>query len=699
MINRWAIGLIAALICFLFSALPQNVYGGVILRFGNPGSFATKAGKGSFVFGVATSPSQIEEQPEGLPLTDFAKWAMPPPEGLGLAEDPIGDGVLGLQNFEEDLARLKDLNVDVYRLGLEWARIEPRRDVIDWDAVKRYREILENLVDAGIKPVLTVHHFSSPLWISDPEDPEGNAPGQLGGLDDLDDRLSIVEEFAEHAAFLAAEFGHLVDDYATFNEPAVALLASQYLFGTWPPNISDLDSFMQAFRTMADAHAAMYDELKAHDEHDVDGDGLNATVGITIATGDYVPVDPDNIIHRLTAEFFGRLSQTDVVRFFIEGFFDANLNTFKDSGEEVSNYINPDGSPKIDWMGVQHYFRIPIRLETTLGLPLNLLIPSPGELCLDACPEPAHPSFYDAWNRHVFALDINPETGKSEFNTLLRVLRRIHLQVPNLPLIITENGLYTNNPIRRAQLLVRTLEQVHRAVQEGIDVRGYIHWSLMDNWEWGSYTPKFGLYQVDRTSPNFDRAPNIAVRVYTKIAKRRYIRDSKILKKRRLSPLAQEYSDVSGYVWYDLNGDGIRNRREPGVVDVVVRLYNEDGTPIMANSIASSIDVELGIVPQELLMLFDRPVETITDRKGYFIFDGRKPGDFAVGLYAFDGLNKGEYLVQFEIPDGYRFTVPNRGPDSRDSDVVSDTVIGEAAPIQIKTQGKNFGKVGAGLVQ
>jgi beta-glucosidase/6-phospho-beta-glucosidase/beta-galactosidase len=97
-----------------------------------------------------------------------------------------------------------------------------------------------------------------------------------------------VEEFAEHAAFLAEQYGHLVDDYATFNEPAVALLANQYLYGTWPPNISDLDSFMQAFRTMADAHAAMYDGLKAYDEHDADGDGLNATVGITIATGDYV---------------------------------------------------------------------------------------------------------------------------------------------------------------------------------------------------------------------------------------------------------------------------------------------------------------------------------------------------------------------------------------------------------------------------
>jgi beta-glucosidase len=558
---------------------------------------------------------------------------------------------------------------------------------------------LENLVNAGIKPVLTVHHFTSPLWISDPEDPEGNAPGQLGGLDDLDDRLSIVGEFAEHAAFLAAEFGHLVDDYATFNEPAVALLASQYLFGTWPPNISDLDSFMQAFRTMADAHAAMYDGIKAYDECDADGDGLNATVGITIATGDYVPVNPNNIIHWLTAEFFARLSQTDVVRFFIEGFFDANLNTIKDPGEEVSDYINPDGRPKIDWMGVQHYFRMPIRLETNLGLPLNLLIPSPGELCLDACPEPAHPSFYDAWNRHVFALDINPVTGKSEYNTLLRILRRIHLQVPDLPLIITENGLYTNNPVRRAQLLVRTLEQVHRAIQEGIDVRGYIHWSLMDNWEWGSYTPKFGLYQIDRSSPNFDRVTNIAVRIYAKIAKRRFIRNSKVLKKRRRGPLANEYSDVSGYVWYDLNGDGIRNRREPGAEGIVVRLFNEDGTPIMTNSIANSVDVEMGLVPQVLLVLFDRPLETKTDRKGYFIFDGRKPGDFAVGLYAFDGLNKGEYLVQFEIPDGYQFTVPNRGRDSRDSDVVSDTVIGEAAPIQLKTQGKNFGKVGAGLVQ
>lgn len=697
--NKWAVRLIAGLFCSVFSAIPFSTFGSDILRFGNPGSFAAETGKGSFVFGVATAPSQIEEQPQGMPLTDFAKWAMPPPEGLGLAENPIGEGVLGLQKFEEDLERLKLLKVDVYRLGVEWGRIEPYRDMINYEAVERYREILEKLVNAGIKPVLTIHHFTSPLWISDPADPEGNHANQLGGLDDEEDRTIIVEEFAEHAAFLAAEFGHLVDDYATFNEPAVALLANQYLFGTWPPNISDLNCFMSAFRTMADAHAAMYDALKANDNHDADGDGWNATVGITIATGDYVPVDPNNPIHRFTAESFGRLSQTDVVRFFIEGFFDTNLNTIKDPGEEVPDYLNPDGSRKIDWMGVQHYFRMSIRPETTLGLPLDLLIPDPGMICLDACPEPAHPTFYDAWNRHIFALDTKPVTEKPEFKTLLRILRRIDLQVPNLPIIITENGLYTNNPVRRAQLLIRTLEQVQRAIQEGIDVRGYIHWSLMDNWEWGSYTPKFGLYQIDRSSPNYDRITNIAVRTYSNITRTRSITDSKILAYIRTGPLANEFSDVSGYVWYDLNRNGIRDHREPGVEGLAVRLYFKDGTLMMTNSIASSIDVELGLVPQELLKLFDQPLETITDTNGYFIFDGRRPGDFAVGLYAFDGLSKGEYLVQFEIPDGYQFTIPDRWPDSRDSDVIPNTVIGEAAPIHIKIQGKNLSTVGAGLVE
>ena len=77
-----------------------------------------------------------------------------------------------------------------------------------------------------------------------------------------------------------------------------------------------------------------------------------------------------------------------MVRFFIEGFFDANLNTIKDPGEEVSDYLNPDGSRKIDWMGVQHYFRMFIRPETTLGLPLDLLLQRPLDCLFLVLPQP-----------------------------------------------------------------------------------------------------------------------------------------------------------------------------------------------------------------------------------------------------------------------------------------------------------------------
>ena len=145
------------------------------------GSPSASDGADSFRFGAASAATQLEDQNADV---DWYAWTQPEPEGLGRGTDPIGDAVRGYSLAVEDVALLTEMNLDSYRFSVEWARFEPRRDEVSTEAVEHYGRLLDALIAADIRPMITVHHFSNPLWVDDPRRVAEGDACEAGPTDD-----------------------------------------------------------------------------------------------------------------------------------------------------------------------------------------------------------------------------------------------------------------------------------------------------------------------------------------------------------------------------------------------------------------------------------------------------------------------------------------------------------------------------------
>ena len=231
--------------------------------FGSYGSLSAPSGKGSFRFGVATSATQIEDQNT---YTDWYDWTQPAPEGLGHAT-PVGDAVGGYTRALDDVELVDRTNVDSYRFGIEWTRIEQRLGVIDHEALRHYDEQLDALVAKGIHPMITVNHFALPTWVDNPRDPgcaDGPSDTTLCGLDHPQGGAMVVQEMAGFARLLARHYGDRVRDWVTINEPMVYMLFA-HGFGVGPAGKASLNpekfdsGFVPALRNLLNAQGRGFD--------------------------------------------------------------------------------------------------------------------------------------------------------------------------------------------------------------------------------------------------------------------------------------------------------------------------------------------------------------------------------------------------------------------------------------------------------
>ncbi|MDB4954179.1 MAG: Beta-galactosidase, partial [Myxococcales bacterium] len=261
------------------------------ITFGTMGPLAGDAGRHSFRFGAASAGTQIEDN---NPHSDWYAWTAPAPDGLGKGTF-VGDASKGYAKALEDNQLVKTLGLDSYRFSIEWARIEPQRNVIDEAAIAHYRDVLTGLRAMGIRPLVTVHHFSNPVWIADPRSiscANGPTDQNLCGLGHPLGGPLVIEEMAQHAALLAQRFGDLVDEWGTVNEPINYLFAS-YGTGSFPPGKTSLfaltTDFVPVVRDYLTASARIYDAIKANDTVDADGDGVAAVVGFSMSVADWQP--------------------------------------------------------------------------------------------------------------------------------------------------------------------------------------------------------------------------------------------------------------------------------------------------------------------------------------------------------------------------------------------------------------------------
>jgi len=368
-----------------------------------------------FLWGASTAAHQIEGNNVN---SDWWRKEHDPAAGIG---EPSLDACDSYHRWEQDMDLLAQLGFTDYRFSVEWARIEPAPGAFSRAEIAHYRRMVEGALARGLRPMVTLHHFTVPQWFED-----------LGGWT-ADGAVELFARYVEHCAPIIADG---VRHVCTINEPnmiaVMAGLAKRGEQGFPPAGLPFPDE--ETTRAVIAAHHAAVKAVRAVNP------GIQ--VGWTVANQVYQALPG---AEEVTAAY--RHPREDV---FIEA------------------------ARGDDFIGVQSYTR------TRIGPDGPLPAPEDAERTLTQW------EYYPAAVGH--ALRHTAEVAG-----------------PGMPLIVTENGIATGDDTRRVDYYTGALAAVASALEDGVDVRGYLAWSALDNYEWGSYAPTFGLIAVDAVT--FERTP------------------------------------------------------------------------------------------------------------------------------------------------------------------------------------------------
>lgn len=399
------------------------------------------------------------------------------------------------------------MGLKIARIGVEWSRIFPKptaeiktnveikgNDVIsvdinenllrkldeiaNKDALNHYREIFSDIKKRGIYFILNLYHWPLPIWLHDPiRVRRGDFSGPTGWLS-----TTTVIEFAKYAAYISWKLDDLVDEYSTMNEPNVVVgLGYVGIKAGFPPSYLSFELLNKAKYNIIQGHAKAYDAIKAIVS--------KKRVGIIYANTDFQPLTEADKEAVEMAEFNERWS-----------FFDAIIHG--KWGEEVKEHLKG----RLDWIGVNYYTRTVVK-KVERGY---ISLPGYGHGCeRNSLSLAGLPTSDFGWEFYPEGL----------YNVLTKYWNRYHL-----PMYVTENGIADEADYQRPYYLVSHLYQVNRALNAGVDVRGYLHWSLADNYEWASgFSMRFGLLNVDYGTKKLYWRPSAYV--YREIAKNNAITD------------------------------------------------------------------------------------------------------------------------------------------------------------------------------
>ncbi|WP_422744801.1 family 1 glycosylhydrolase [Mycobacterium sp. WMMD1722] len=468
-----------------------------------------------FRWGVAHSGFQAEGGP-GSPVdpnSDWYRWVHDPFNQLfGLTHGVPENGPGAYVSYGTDAALARDvLGMNTFRMGIEWSRLFPTStaaiDVTDeggtvsladlqaMDAladqgqVMHYREVFTSLRAQGLEPLVTVNHFTLPLWIHDPLASRWLVQFGLPALRAGWLSSSTAVEFGKYAAYVAWKYGDQVDNWATINEPfapvLTELLAIPGLVPAWPPGVLRPDLASTLLVNQARGHVAAYDAIHLWDTVSATPGQPAAFVGFTNNMIPARPADPRNPLDDEAADAWNAFYNRWFPNAVIDGWVDANFD-----GKKTSDEMHADFVGKADFLGVQYYGSQPMQ---GFGL-----APIPGFPFLRGLPVRCDPS--------PTCSDFNQPTDPGGFREVLELAASY-----GKPLWVTENGIADSQDAKRPSYLVSHIAVVQDLVAHGMDIRGYTYWSFVDNLEWSEgYDLQFGLYGSDPDTPELERIPKPA---------------------------------------------------------------------------------------------------------------------------------------------------------------------------------------------
>lgn len=387
-----------------------------------------------FFWGASTASHQVEggnhnqwtvwelENASDLAQTAHRRLSWLPgwEEIKGRAEDPenyvSGRGVDHYRLYKEDFRIAKSLNLNAFRFGIEWSRIEPEEGKWDEEAIRYYKNYIAELRGMGIEPFLNLWHWTIPVWFAN-----------KGGFKHKKN-LAYFERFVQKVA------DELIEDVIyiiTLNEPNV-YTSFGYLSGEWTPQEKSPLSFLRVYWNLTRAHRKAYKILKAKKPV--------LQIGIAAQLANMQAKRPHNFIDG---------ASTKVMRYAWNWWFLQRIKKHQ------------------DFVGFNYYFTDYFRglsKKDNPSTPLN-------DLGWYMEPEGLYPLLIRIWARF------------------------------KKPIFVTENGLADADDRYRRWWIEETMVAMEKAISEGVELKGYFHWSLLDNFEWKyGWWPKFGLVEVDRVN-------------------------------------------------------------------------------------------------------------------------------------------------------------------------------------------------------
>lgn len=393
-----------------------------------------------FLWGAATSSHQVEGNNTN---NDWWEWeqARTPQARSGAACDYWN-------RFEDDFKLAKTLSHTAHRFSIEWSRIEPHEDQWDSLALDHYAQVIRSLRSKGMEPVVTLYHFTLPLWLA----------RQGGWVSEKSPKL-----FARYVQKVIETLGCDVHYWITLNEPAIYTYKS-YIIGQWPPGEKSAKKAFRVVQNLAKAHVMAYEKIK---EVYAKKGWKESMVGVAQQVLIFAPCSERSLWDRISADLRDRVVNHLFVRALIRG----------KAGILGLLSIRLHKAKTLDFIGLNYYTREHVRNRRFL-LPDIL----GDERVLQ--------------NDHAKKNSLGWEIYPQGLYALIKAFSKY-----KLPVIISENGICTDDDAERSEFIVEHLKAVALAMKEGAGVIGYLYWSLLDNYEWAEgFTPRFGLIEVDYTT-------------------------------------------------------------------------------------------------------------------------------------------------------------------------------------------------------
>jgi len=395
-----------------------------------------------FLIGASTAAHQVE----GNNIhSDF--WALEQVTDF-MFKEPSLQAVDHYNRFKEDIDLMADAGLNAYRFSIEWARIEPKKGCFDEEEIQHYRDVLEYCRKKGITPFVTMHHFTSPKWLI-----------EAGGWESED----TPDAFAAYCKYVAEKLGDALEYVCTINEANMGLQITKIM------KERTLDVQVGLSEGMSDMETFMRERMAKLSTVFTGIDPRNVHIFLSPRTerGDILVFEAHEKAREAMKTVCPHLKIGITLSLYNYQSIDGGEeNALKSQTEDFLHYL--PYLQKDDFFGLQNYSRKIYGTDGVLPLKEGTEVTQMGY------------EFY-------------PEA-------LEGVIRQVHEHL-KLPIYVTENGIATSDDGRRVEFIKRALAGVERCISDGIPVKGYMHWSLLDNFEWMlGYQMTFGLIAVDRSN-------------------------------------------------------------------------------------------------------------------------------------------------------------------------------------------------------